>query len=180
MNHKSENKAVGLLSELLALKCGYSPAEARQIRIAAALHDCGKSCIPNNILSKPGKLTEQEFEIMKQHTKIGFEMLKSLQGELGVKARNIVLNHHERWDGQGYWGIQAHTLPQYVSIVSICDVLTALLYKRVYKPSWPPEEALAYIKSQAGKQFCPELTDVFISLVRDDKRVAAIFMGIVE
>ena len=180
INPAPENAVVGQLSEMLALKCGYTPAEAIQIRIAAVLHDCGKSGIPKNILHKPGKLTAQEYEIMKKHTKIGFEMLSGLHGAFGEMAKNIALNHHEFWNGKGYWGVPSYTLPLYVSIVGICDVLTALLYNRVYKPSWPPNEALAYIKSQAGTQFCPELADTFISLVQNDKRVPAIFAGLIE
>ena len=184
-SHKSitpapENEAVGQLSELLALECGYTPAEAMQIRMAAVLHDCGKAGIPKNILDKPGKLTAQEFEIMKQHTKIGLEMLSGLHGAFGEMAKNIALHHHEFWNGHGYWGVPSHTLPLYVGIVGICDVLAALLYSRVYKPSWPPDEALAFIKSQAGTQFCPELTDTFISLVRNDNRLPTIFTGVIK
>ena len=172
-----ENAVVGRLSELLAVKCGYSSAEAAHIRMAAYLHDCGKARIPKSILDKPGKLTANEYEIVKRHTAIGYEMLSCLYGGLGAMARNIALNHHERWDGRGYWGKPVRALPPYVGIVAICDVLAALLHSRTYKPPWPPDEALAYIKSKAGTQFGPGLTETFISLVRGDSRVPAILMG---
>ena len=175
MNAMSENKAVGLLSELFALECGYNTTTAKQIRMAAILHDCGKKYIPKEILEKSGKLNSCELELMKSHTKIGAEMLSSLRGELGDLARDIAHWHHEHVDGNGYWGLRSHEIPKHVQIVSLCDVLCALLFKRIYKPSWPPEEALAYIKSRAGTQFCPDLTNIFIPFVRNDSRVSAIF-----
>ena len=172
-----ENAAVGRLSELLAVNVGYSTSEAANIRMAAYLHDCGKSRIPKSILDKPGKLTAREYEIVKRHTVIGQEMLSCLRGGFGEMARNVALNHHEQWDGRGYWGKPGRALPPYVGIVAICDVLAALLNSRAYKPPWPPDEALAYIKSRAGTQFCPGLAEIFVSLVIGDSRVPAIFMG---
>jgi len=178
MKAMPENAIVGFLSELLALEYGYSPSEARQIRIAAVLHDTGKQFIPDHIKNKPSKLSPQEFDIMKTHTTLGFELLSCLHGDLGEKSKNIAFFHHERWDGQGYWRVPSHLLPRYVSVVSLCDVAVALLYRRPYKSPWPPVEVLAYLKSQAGIQFCPQLTDMFISLVRRDARISAIFMEV--
>ena len=179
MKSMPENAAVGFLSELLAIEYGYSQEEARQIRIAAVLHDCGKRFIPDHIKNKPGKLTPQEFQVMKTHTKLGYELLSNLHGDLGEKAKSIAYYHHEFWQGcDGYWGVPSSSLPRYVAIVSLCDVAVALLYRRPYKSPWPPEEVLAYLKSQAGSQFCPMLTDMFISLVRHDTRISAIFMEV--
>jgi putative nucleotidyltransferase with HDIG domain len=110
-NSFSEEKAVARLSELIALACGAPPAEAKQIGVASALHDIGKQKIDPAILNKPGKFTAREFEIMKTHTVLGAEMLRSFQGALGEKARLIAQYHHERWDGRGYWGKQAGELP---------------------------------------------------------------------
>ena len=90
----SENKAVGMLAELLALECGYDPAKAKQIRMAAILHDCGKMHIPEEIQNKPEKLTDYEFEIMKTHTMFGFNMLSNLAGEVGKMAQIAALYHH--------------------------------------------------------------------------------------
>ena len=156
-------------------------APKKQIRIAAIMHDCGKRYIPKGIKDKPNELTIEEMEVMKTHTKLGHEMLKNVQGDLGVVARNIALHHHEHWRGDGgYWGVPAHTLPLYVNIVSICDVFCGLIYERPYKPAWPLGEALKYIKSKAGTQFCPELTRTFISIVRSNKSVAALFSGVIS
>jgi len=178
MNLFNEDKAVGRLSEILAAECGYDPAAARQIRAAAALHDVGKRKIPKSILNKPGKLDAHEFEIMKTHTKLGVEMLSSIQGTLGEMATLTALYHHEHWDGNGYWGVPVNYLPDYVGIVAICDVLTALLSVRPYKGAWPPEEAFAYIQNQAGTQFSDELVGIFVPLIRNDERVSAIFNGL--
>jgi putative two-component system response regulator len=180
MKPLSENWTVGILSELLARECGYNSITARQIRMAAVLHDCGKKYIPKEILEKPGKLTLAEFEIMKSHTKLGAELLSSLCGELGKYAQDVALWHHEHIDGGGYWGLRSHAIPKYVKIVSLCDVLAALLFSRRYKPAWPPEDALAFIQKQAGTQFCPELVKDFILLIRTDNRVPAIFSEVMK
>ena len=174
-NEITEKKAVSLLSELFALECGYDPTTARKIRMAAVFHDCGKKYIAKEIEEKPGKLTAYEFEIMKDHTKIGAKMLSSMRGDIGKLSRELAHWHHEHVDGNGYWGLCSSEIPKHVQIVSLCDVLCALLFKRVYKPAWPPDEALAYIKSRAGTQFCPELTDNFISMIQGNSRVPVIF-----
>jgi putative two-component system response regulator len=174
----SENKAVARLSEIIALEHGYPSAMARRIGIAAALHDSGKIKIAPEILCKPGKLTVQEFEVVKAHTVLGAEMLTSLQCDLGKMARDCCRYHHEKWDSSGYWGVSAAELPEYVAITSISDVFVSLISERVYKHAWPPKEAMDYIEQQAGAQFSPELVGVFLPLVRNDSRVPAIFMGV--
>lgn len=175
MDSFNEDKAVARLAELLALETGIRSETARQIRTAAILHDIGKVKIPGDILDKPGKLTAEEFEIVKTHTKLGAELLISIQGELGNMARVIARYHHEWVSGAGYWGVPADTLPPYVPMVSISDVLVALLSERPYKHRWPPNEAINYILGQAGTQFNPVLVKRFISLIRNDSRVPAIF-----
>ena len=175
MNWLNENKAVGMLSEIMALERGYTPAKARMIRNAAALHDIGKQKIDGRILNKKGKLDPCEFEIMKTHTRLGAEMLAGVKGELGEAARLCSLMHHEWHDGRGYWKIPASFLPEYLTFVSIADVFTALVAERPYKHAWPPEEALKYIQNQAGTQFCPELANDFVWLIGHDSRVPAIF-----
>jgi putative two-component system response regulator len=180
MNRFNENKAVGQLTEILALQRGYTPAKARQIRNAAVLHDVGKEKIDSGILNKKGKLTEREAEVMKTHTVIGAKMLSSIQGELGEMARLICRTHHEWHDGRGYWSIPTQTLPEYLSFVAISDVFTALVAERPYKSAWPPEDALAFIQKQAGTQFCPELVKDFILLIRTDNRVPAIFSEVMN
>lgn len=174
MDNFNEDKAVARLAEIVALECGLHPTVTERLRAAAALHDIGKQRIPESILDKPGKLDEREFKVMKTHTVLGAEMLLSIQDELGGMARTICLYHHEWYDGSAYLGRRTDELPAYVSIVSICDVLVALLSERPYKHTWPPSEALGYIQNQAGTQFSPSLVKIFISLVRNDSRVLAI------
>lgn len=176
MSAIAEYKAVALLSEIISLERGYSPAKAGQIKTAAALHDIGKQKIPVNILNKPGKLDAWEFEIMKTHTKLGAEMLSVMQGELGEIARTICRYHHEKWDKSGYWGIFPGDLPEYVAIVSIADVFVACRSVRPYKSALSEQETLNYIRAQVGTQFSPELTEFIIPLIQSDSRVSAIFL----
>lgn len=175
MNTFNEGKAVGRLCEILALSHGTPPAKARQIRTVAALHDIGKQKIDKAILEKPGKLTPEEFEIIKTHTLLGAEMLSGLEGELGEMARACCMYHHEWYNGCGYWSKNLDDLPYFLPFVAISDVFTALVSKRSYKDPWPPEDAMDYIQQQAGTQFSPELTEAFLWLIRNDKRVATIF-----
>jgi putative two-component system response regulator len=154
------------LAERLALECGIHSAVARRIRIAALGHDIGKLKIPESIRNKPGRLTSDEFEIMKTHTVLGAKMLSKLPGELKEMAQNISLWHHEFYNGEGYWGRFTDELPLYTSITAISDVYTALTNIRVYKNAWTEREALDYIQSQSGKQFNPKLVKVFHSYMR--------------
>jgi putative two-component system response regulator len=170
----TEEIAVARLSELLALEHGYSPGVARQIRAAALFHDVGKQKIDGSIINKPGKLTAAEMELIKTHTTLGAGMLASIQGNLGVMARNICLWHHEFHNCGGYWGKAAGRLPPYIPMVSICDVYIALITERIYKSAWSQAAALEYIQNQAGTQFSHELTDRFCSLITGDSRVPAI------
>jgi len=170
----NEDKAVGMLAEIVALECGVDPAKARQIRIAAFLHDVGKQEMMH-LVNKPGKLTKAEFEVMKTHTTIGAAMLSNFQGELGKMAADIARWHHENWDGSGYFGKYLCKLPYFIEMVAIADTFTALVCTRPYKQSWPPEEALAYIEAQADIRFSHALVGIFIPLIRTDSRVAAIF-----
>jgi putative two-component system response regulator len=175
INKISENKAVGQLSCLLASAYGVSPGIARQIGIAAALHDVGKQRLPAELLNLPRKLEPHEFEIIKTHTVLGAELLQSVQGSLGEMARNCCLWHHEWHNGGGYFGRRMDSLPFYLPFVAISDVFTALVSKRAYKEAWPPQEAMDYLADKAGTQFDPELVKVFLWLIQNDRRVPAVF-----
>ena len=160
----NEDKLVAKLSESLALACGLSPCVAKLIRDAAALHDVGKHFICESILNKPGRLTSNEYNVMKTHTIWGASILSGLQGELRIIAMNISAFHHEKWDGTGYWGRKGGDIPYYCQIVAVCDVYVALTSStRPYKEPWSPSEALDYIKGESNKTFCPNLADVFWS-----------------
>lgn len=132
------------------------------IKHSARLHDIGKIAIPDSILLKPGKLTESEFEIIKSHTVLGYELLKDSDSENLAEGAVIAYTHHERWDGKGYpRGLAGEDIPLPGRIVSIVDVFDALTSTRSYKAKWTNEDALAYILDQRGRQFDPNLVDIF-------------------
>jgi putative two-component system response regulator len=161
----NENTAVALLSERLALACGYNSAMAKLIKWAALFHDVGKSEVPQAIIHKPGKLLPCEFEIMKQHTKHGARLLSCIPGERGKVAVDVAFLHHEWFNGQGYWGHKASEIPMFAGIVAVCDVYVALRSIRSYKQAWSASVALEYINNRAGTQFCPKVVKNFNSLV---------------
>ena len=168
INIQQHDEMVGSVSELLALRYGFSEKSARQLRMAAALHDIGKSTIPKGILEKPGKLTDDEFDIMRLHTVHGHILLKKLTGPYADMARKIAMYHHERFDGLGYWGMAGAIQPDYVKIATIADVFTALINKRPYKPAWTINDAVRYIRNNEGSQFDPELVELFMVSVQNN------------
>lgn len=161
----------GIISERLALLYGLSVEAAARVRFAAKFHDIGKRKIPTTILNKPGKLTEDEFDIVKLHTAYGYTMLKSFEGTAADMARFAAMYHHERWDGKGYWGMKKEDQPVFVRIIALADVYTALLEERPYKKAWDINDALAYIAENAGSQFDPKLTALFIPMALELKEV---------
>ncbi len=128
---------------------------------ASLLHDIGKVAIPDNILQKPGKLTEEEFVRIKDHTGIGGEMLKNSSSELLQMAESIARYHHERWDGSGYEGLEGMFIPIEARITAVADVFDALMSSRPYKEAWMPEAALAEIERLAGSHFDPQVVASF-------------------
>jgi HD-GYP domain-containing protein (c-di-GMP phosphodiesterase class II) len=159
-----------MLAERLVGRPGFNEVTydfIQTIARAAALHDVGKVGIPDSILLKPGKLTEAEFEIMKTHTLIGAELLDGLRASYGDFAMiamgvDVAQSHHEWWDGSGYpRGQTEREIPLAARILCICDVYDALTSERVYKKAWTHEETEKTIRDSAGKQFDPELVDVF-------------------
>ena len=157
-----ENIAVAWISEFIALDIGYSVKKAQDLRHAAWLHDIGKQKISRSILFKNGKLTKDEFEVMKTHTVLGVRMMQGKRGSAWEMARAVCLWHHEWYNGHGYMGIKSGELPEYVPIVSISDVFVACCSKRSYKQAWSIEETLEHIHGLSGTQFSPNLTDNFI------------------
>ncbi len=155
-------KRVAEISRLLALKLKMSEDQAELLRMASPMHDVGKIGIPDAVLNKPGKLTTEEFEMMKKHTTIGYEILKSSNRKILQAASLIALHHHEWWNGNGYpSGLKEDKIGIFGRITAISDVFDALLHKRTYKDSWPIEKVLEYIKSLRGTQFDPEIVDIF-------------------
>lgn len=162
----SHVKRVGEIAKILALKLGMNTKAADKIHMAATMHDLGKLAIQDEILNKPGKLTPEEFEIMKSHSRVGYEMLKSSNRELLQSAAMIALEHHENYDGTGYpKGLSGEDISLECRIVAIADVFDALGNKRVYKESWTKEQILGYMREQSGKKFDPNLMTVFFEHV---------------
>lgn len=165
-------KRVAQYSKLIALKCGISEKEADIVKIASTLHDVGKISIPDSILLKPSKLTEEEFTIMKTHALIGNDILSNSNKKVLKIASIIALQHHERYDGTGYpKGICGDKIKIYSRIVALTDVFDALATDRVYKKKWEFDKIIDYIKEQRGKQFDPEIVDIFLANLDEIKTI---------
>jgi len=147
----------------IANKYGLSPMEVHHILYASPMHDIGKIGVPDDILMKPGKLTDEEFEIMKTHTTIGAKILAHSKSEILKVAEQIALYHHEKWNGTGYpHGLSGDTIPLTARIVAVADAFDALTSKRPYKDPYPFEVACDIIKKERGQHFDPIVVDVFL------------------
>lgn len=150
------------IAALLARACGMSEEGCDLMLNAAPMHDIGKIGIPDNILLKPGKFTEEEWVIMKTHASIGAEILSGDDSALLQMAREIALTHHEKWDGTGYpAGLKGTEIPLVGRITAIADVFDALTSRRPYKRAWAVTEAISYLKEYRGSHFDPDLVDHF-------------------
>ena len=154
-----------------------TPKYISDVVMSAPLHDVGKINISDTILNKPGKLTEEEFDIMKTHTKSGRlimdHAISTVEGESYLKeARNMAAYHHERWDGKGYpEGLHGEAIPLSARIMAVADVFDALTSKRVYKPAYPLEKAVDIIKRGSGSQFDAKCVEVFLDALSEVKDV---------
>lgn len=161
-NHVSR---VAEYSYLLALEYGLSEDEASLLRMASSMHDIGKIGISDTILTKPGRLTPEEFEVMKTHTTIGYEILKQSKRDIMKMAARLALEHHERWDGSGYpqgkKGEEIHIMSR---ITCLADVYDALSHKRVYKEAWGEDMVDAEIRKMREIMFEPRLVDIFFRI----------------
>ena len=156
-------KRVAEYSYVLALKAGLSEERAHLLRMASPMHDVGKIGIPDSILFKPGKLTEEEFSIIKTHTVIGHSILKGSPRRIMRTAATIALQHHEHWDGGGYpHGLVEDETHIFGRITALADVFDALSCDRVYKKAWPLNNVLDYLREKRGRQFDPFLVDIFM------------------
>ncbi len=154
---------VAEISYMLAKFLGLPEDESERIRLAAPMHDLGKVGIPDAILNKPGRFTDDEYTIMKTHSEIGYNMLHNSKRKLLRFAAEIARSHHERWDGRGYpKGIAGEDIPLAGRICSVADVLDALSSPRCYKQPWPEDKVKEEFQKQRGGQFQPELVDVLM------------------
>ena len=189
------------LYEAWALKKGLPQEEIDRnrdvLRMSAMLHDVGKVAISDTILKKPGRFTPEEYQIMKLHTLFGANLFSDIYSDFDESAGVVALNHHERWDGNGYPGyIDQHTLlplpgfenesgcargkqgeeiPLFGRIVALADVYDALSCRRCYKEAWDENEVLSTIQEEAGKQFDPQLVEVFLECVDSFKQIEKLY-----
>ena len=160
-------KRVTEMTLKLAASMGINNAELVHIRRGALLHDIGKVGVPDNILLKPGSLTEEEWEIMRMHPQYAYDMLASVT--YLQKALDIPYCHHEKWDGSGYpRGLKGEQIPLAARIFAVVDVWDALSSDRPYRKAWQPEDVLGYIQDQAGKHFNPDVVELFFKLLNQE------------
>lgn len=155
----------------LAKLVGLQGSALRDIKFGALLHDIGKLALPDTILIKPGKLDDDETQLMRTHARMGYDMLQRIDFLHGASA--IPYSHHERWDGTGYpQGLKGEQIPLAARIFSVVDVWDALSFQRVYKPAWPEPEVLHYLREAAGKQLDPHLVALFLDNYGELKALA--------
>ncbi len=163
-------------SRALALAYGMDRSEAEVFLHAAPMHDIGKIGIPDNILLKPGKLTDDEWQIMSQHPLIGADILGDTNSTLFNMAREISLTHHEKWDGSGYpYGIKGEKISIYGRISAIADVFDALTTERPYKDAWPVEKALELLQRESGSHFDPVLIKLWMQIIPQILEIKALY-----
>lgn len=151
------------IAGLIAEQLGLSEEEVRIIEMAAPLHDIGKIAIPDAVLLKQGKLTEEETAVMRRHPRIGYELLSGSQNRFIQVGALIALRHHERYDGSGYPdGLIGEAIPLEARIVAVADVCDALLSSRPYKEAWSMDATLAYLYAQRGRLFDPRCVDALV------------------
>ena len=154
---------VGIISARIAESMDLDPIFVSQIRFAAPLHDIGKVLIPNQILTKPGKLTKEEWELVKKHSEIGWEILRGSSSDVLKLAASIALTHHERWNGSGYpRGLVGKEIPIEGRIVAVADSFDAMVSKRPYKRARSLQEAFLEIKRFSGELYDPEVVKAFL------------------
>lgn len=164
------NRYSEVLSSQLKNKWKLKSNFIEDIGIYASLHDIGKIGIPDTILRKPDRLTEDEFQEIKNHTQIGYNIIKGL--DISPIIPNLVKYHHEKWDGSGYpSGLIGEAIPKEARIVALADVYDALRQKRVYKESFSHEKASAIIKEERGKHFDPDVVDAFLEIQYDFDKI---------
>ncbi|MCL2340308.1 MAG: DUF3369 domain-containing protein [Proteobacteria bacterium] len=157
---------------LLARKYGLSEEEAEMLKLASTPHDLGKIGIPDSILNKPGPLTPEEYQIIKTHVYRGHDLLINSPSPIIQAAAHIILQHHERWDGEGYpQGLRGEEIHIYGRIIGVADVFDALSNRRVYHEAWTWDEVFAHFREQRGRHFDPRLVDILLDNQEEFKAV---------
>jgi two-component system response regulator RpfG len=155
-------------SRLVAEQLGLNEAECEAIELAAPMHDIGKIGIPDQILLKPGRLSVEEFAVIKQHTRIGYEILRDSPSQYLQMGAVIALGHHEKFNGSGYpQALRGEDIPLVARIVAVADVYDALSSRRCYKPAWSRNDVLTTLNEQSGQHFDPCCVQAFISRLEE-------------
>ncbi|WP_322791310.1 HD-GYP domain-containing protein [Bellilinea sp.] len=163
----SHCRRVTRTAEQVALRMGCTFREIQDIRRAALLHDIGKIGIPDQILHKPGPLSEREWAIMRQHPEIGARILRLVHGL--TEVARLVLAHHEHYDGSGYpYGLSGDAIPLGARILTVVDAFSAMTTDRIYRPALSYRDAIAELKRCAGTDFDPRVVDVFLEMLKAD------------
>ena len=157
--------------KVLGKASGFDPEYCEKLAAGAMMHDIGKLMIPEEILDKPTKLTEEEYQIMKSHVLYGEALLKDCPGEIMQIASVLAKEHHERWDGKGYLGMKGQEIAYISRLISVCDVFDALTTTRSYKRGWTVEEAYEEILKNSGTQFDPAVVRLFVSKFDEFKEI---------
>ena len=172
-------KRVAEYSKLIALKLGISSDEAEMLKLASPMHDIGKVGIPDNILNKPGKLTPEEFEIMKTHAQLGFDMLKHSSKAILQIAAIVSNEHHEKYNGKGYpRGLKGEDIHIFARITAVADVFDALGSDRIYKKAWEDEKIFELFNSEKGEHFDPKVIEAFFHSLDEIKTIRERFKDI--
>lgn len=164
-NSPEHTQRVGALAARMARQLGQGDRIVALVRQAAPLHDLGKIAIPDSILLKPGRLSPEEFEVVKTHAVLGARVLSESSSEVLGVAEQIARSHHERWDGRGYPdGLAGQDIPLVARLVGVADVFDVLVHERPYKEAWTVEAAAGEIRAAAGTQFDPQVVAAFDAL----------------
>ncbi|MEX0877125.1 MAG: HD domain-containing phosphohydrolase [Phycisphaerales bacterium] len=160
---RGHSERVAMLSSMLARKVGYSADEAERVRISGLVHDVGKIGVPESVLCKPSRLTDEEFDMIKLHPTVGYHIMKDIPDLHDILPG--VLHHHERWDGNGYPSkIAGEDIPHMARIMALADTFDAMSSNRAYRSGMPREKVIAEFRRCAGTQFDPDLVEPFLSL----------------
>lgn len=166
-------------SVLLFQELGFDESACEVMRLAAMLHDVGKISTPDAVLKKPGRLTPEEFEIMKLHTVKGYEVLRGADSPFLQMGAVIAYTHHEKWDGSGYpRGLKGKDIPAEGRVVAIADVFDALCSRRVYKESWPIDKVFDELRNCSGSHFDPQIVEIFFDNLDSILEIKAQFPAI--
>ena len=172
-------KRVAEYSKILALKLGLSLENAEMLKLASPMHDIGKVGIPDEILNKPGKLTPEEFEIMKTHAQMGYDMLKHSNKPILQAAAIVSKEHHEKYNGKGYpRGLKGEDIHIFARITAVADVFDALGSDRVYKKAWEDEKIFELFNSEKGEHFDPKVITAFFDSLDEIKIIRERFKDI--